>query len=350
MQAFDVLDESASLKFHESGRITDDEITFVIQGPAAVRPLPAASQAIGSVRRCFPGSRIVLSTWNGEDDAPGLGADEIVRSDDPGAIADTALKTGLKNNVNRQIVSTNAGLARVRTRFAAKLRSDARVVGRGFTGLAEAFPLRRPQGRLFQRRITISREFTRSARSFVPLAYHPSDLFQFGLTSDLLDYWDVPLLEGPALAAFIMTERPKTWFRMFDRFRYTTEQYLFLARLRRAGYAKDFRNFAHLTPDIARESEFLLFNNFLPCEPALLGVVHAKFARRAQRSLAEDCLGLREFLSWYASEAVGVSAAPVLGGAAPAMSAALRAERVGRELVKRNGAVRALYAGRYLDR
>jgi hypothetical protein len=324
---------------------TDDLVTFVIQGPTTPVNKYAVDDAIASVRAYFPKSRIIVSTWEGHRSPA---AEEIVVSRDPGSITDGSPHA--TNNINRQIVSTRAGLDRVRTRFAVKLRSDAVITGRGFLSLAAAFPLREPRGQLFASRIAIPREFTRSPRAFVPLAYHPSDLFQFGLTSDLRFYWNAPLVEAERLQAFILDHPPKRWFHMFDRFRYTTEQYLFLSALERKGLVQKFDSYSALNDDILSHSEHLFFNNFVPCESEVLGVRHDKFLGRAHRSLAEDCIGLREFVSWYVEQATERSPRTSLGNTAPQMPLTLRAERLGREVLKRSRFLRGLYAARYLDR
>jgi hypothetical protein len=325
--------------------LTDDLVTFVIQGPTVPTNKYSVDVTTASVRAFFPGSRVIVSTWAGH---PSISADEVVISHDPGSITDGGPHT--INNINRQIVSTRAGLDRVRTPFAVKLRSDAVITGRGFLSLAAAFPLRSVHGRLFESRIVIPREFTRSPRALVPLGYHPSDLFQFGHTSDLQFYWNAPLVEAERLRSFILDSPPRRWFKMFDRFRYTTEQYLFLSALERKGFAQEFGNYAEISSGIIENSEHLLFNNFLPCEGEVLGVQHFKFMSRAQRSLAEDCLGLREFASWYVEQATERKPHGPLGDTAPDMPLTLRVERLGREVLKRSRILRNLYSVRYLNR
>ncbi|KAB0676008.1 WavE lipopolysaccharide synthesis family protein [Aureimonas leprariae] len=329
--------------------ISGEDLTFVIQGPVHHDSSCATIDTAASIKRHFPDGRIVLSTWKGEETS-GLDVDEIVLNDDPGPVVSVLDGLEIVNNINRQIVSTAAGLARAETPYAAKVRSDALLTGTGFRSLFEAFPLRGQEGLVFERRVVVSKEFTRSVRSFVPMAYHPGDLFQFGLSEDLRSYWDLPTLQGEALAAFLLDEPPAVWYRMFDRFRHTTEQHLFLSMLRRSGIEVEHANYATIGPNTPLLSERLLFENFIPAEAHVLGVRHPKFEGRAQRSLADDCLGIREFASWYVSNAVGLPSDEVLGGTAPALSATLKTERVAREALKRSSLMRSLYAGRFLER
>jgi hypothetical protein len=174
--------------------------------------------------------------------------------------------------------------------------------------------------------------------------------FQFGLTSDLRTYWDADLLAGDSLASFMLSEAPDVWYRMFDRFRYTTEQYLFLSALKRTGHERPLLHYADINERIIADSEQMLFNNFIPCDPEILGIDHERFRRRAQKSLAQDCVGLREFLAWYADVATGSTMNKTVGTAVPRMTLLLRGERVAREVLKRSLTMRRLYAGQFLKR
>lgn len=332
----------------------DDNITFVVQGAvqgASTGEGVPTAETLASIRRHFPTSRIVLSTWEGEDTWECV-ADEVITSVDPGPILGGRAGE-ITNNINRQIVSTYRGLERVRTLWAVKMRSDARITGRGFIGLAAGFPWRHPKARLFEERVVVIREFTRSARSYVPMPFHPSDLFQFGLTQDLRLFWSGDLIEGERLDEYRLPSRPGTWFRMLDDFRYTAEQYLLLRALETGGMgdlAATFTHFAALDAKIAAQSDHVLFNNFIPCESAVAGVEHPKFARRSYRTLREDCVGARAFLSWYLAHVTGAPVELVLGPAAPSLSALLKAERAVREVAKRSGRLRAFYARHFIRR
>jgi hypothetical protein len=329
--------------------VSDNEITFVVQGPVVSNGLTSTEMCLNSIRLLFPKCRIILSTWRDSDIAE-LSYDDLLLNDDPGPIISEHRGLRLANNLNRQILSTSSGLAEVATEYAVKLRSDATVTGRGFVEFFNAFPWRLQDHRIFQHRIVISKEFTRSPKSFVPFAYHPSDLFQFGLTKDLKLFWDIELVVGDRLRDYFLPETSKASFSMFDRFRYTTEQYLFLDLLKRTGRSVQLRDFSDVDESISDLSQLCLLNNFIPVEPELLGLEHAKFGSRAHRSLMEDCVGLREFTSWYASKLSGVADIKPLGEHWPKLPVSLRLERIVREGLKRMPFLPSLYAKRYLSR
>ncbi len=98
--------------------IDTKEITFVVQGPVEKK---ATSLCLQSIRNSFPNSRIVLSTWAGSH-TDGLEYDSVVYSEDHGAaVCDL---NNVNCNINRQILSSKAGLEIVKTKYVAKVRSD----------------------------------------------------------------------------------------------------------------------------------------------------------------------------------------------------------------------------------
>lgn len=179
----------------------NEDITVVVQGP--VQSLPERPQdegitvrCLSSVREHLPGSRIILSTWP-DQDLDGLDYDELVINEDPGPNIIGYARDGAprKENTNRQIVCTVGGLRRVETRYAMKLRADNYLTGNGFKDLQTRYPARADDWRLLKERVvvtnTLSRKYYRGRR----VVFFLSDFFDFGLTGDVLDVWDLPLLE-----------------------------------------------------------------------------------------------------------------------------------------------------------
>ena len=161
---------------------------------------------------------------------PDVGADEVVAVPDPGGFA-YAERPGEKiNNVNRQIANTAAGLKKVRTPYALKLRSDFLLTGNGFLRYFDAFPAADEAYRAFGHKLLACCYFARNPRSDMPFPFHPSDLAFFGRTKDLLRLYDIPL----------MTREQAYWNRQ-DRhqYQYVPEQYLFINCLKRGGFAPE---------------------------------------------------------------------------------------------------------------
>ncbi|GGE74782.1 hypothetical protein GCM10011533_29010 [Streptosporangium jomthongense] len=178
------------------------DITVVVQGPVQTfqdRPQEPGitEKCLKSIREHLPGSKIILSTWEGQD-LTGLDFDELVICADPGPNIRYFKLDGSPQrfNNNRQIVSSREGLKKVKTPYAVKLRSDNYLTGNHFVKLQYAYTERSEKHKYLQQRVVVSNVFTRKYAKGYPVAYHLSDFFYFGLTEDLLSIWDLPLYKN----------------------------------------------------------------------------------------------------------------------------------------------------------
>lgn len=183
-----------------------ENISVVVQGPVHGRPTDPPEQrrtlaVLASVRRQLPKAEIILSTWRASDPT-GLPFDQLILNDDPGAVPlnDTTFKH-ISNNLNRQLVSTSAGLAAASREYAIKLRTDCvllRPVDFSVLQNRRRDPawsiLEKPVGTL----TTITRHPLRR-----PVLFHLSDIFHFGLLGDLRKIWRIPLVAEPAFTRAI---------------------------------------------------------------------------------------------------------------------------------------------------
>ena len=176
-------------------QIADHEITFVVQGPVQASKdrnqiSGITSECLSSVRTYFPGSTIILSTWKGQPHQ-GLDYDQVIELDDPGS--NTVYHDGkpVTLNNNRQMVSSHYGLKAVTTKYAVKIRSDNKLIGREFVDVYCKYAdlPRHDQYAYFQQRTLTSSTFFISSHHGRPVYFHKSDLFDFGLTQDLLTIW-----------------------------------------------------------------------------------------------------------------------------------------------------------------
>ncbi|MFQ2195531.1 WavE lipopolysaccharide synthesis family protein [Aeromonas jandaei] len=182
-------------------RINDSDITFVVQGP--IQATGARSQIDGITQQClnsirahFPESKIILSTWKGQpiDD---LDFDQVLLLDDPGQNEIKNDDKLVKLNNNRQLYGVHMGLAMVDTSYAVKIRSDNIISGRGFLELYQKYAhIERDREFCYlDSRIITSSAFFISSHYGKPVFFHKSDLFDFGLTKDLLKIWPERQLE-----------------------------------------------------------------------------------------------------------------------------------------------------------
>jgi len=261
--------------------IAGKDISVVVQGAVAGKPTqpPAkrfTDRCLRSVRRVLPDAEIVLSTWRGSDVSE-LSYDKLVLSDDPGAVPLDV--RGTPNNINRQIVSTRAGLQAVERPYAIKLRTDFELLGNRFLDYFGKFNVRADEGRIFRERVVTSTVFSINARRFAPMPFHPSDWFFFGRADDLRDLWDIPLAPEPETSRWCRDDdRDQVPFLGGRTARFAPEQTMWLGLLRKHGdYPCD-----HMT-DVSRRAieltELTIANNLVLESPARLGLKYLKNRR-----------------------------------------------------------------------
>ena len=183
---------------------TSENISVVIQGPVVGTPevkyrRRLTQRCLDSVRRILPHASVVLSTWDGSDIA-GLEPDQVVFSSDPGGtLCDDYHQVG--NNVNRQIVSSLAGIRRAGRPYCLRVRSDLILGSDQFLQFWKKFPVRQSEYRFAAERILscsiYSRLFAGVGDLRTRIVFHPSDFVFFGFRQDLENLFDVPLAEQP---------------------------------------------------------------------------------------------------------------------------------------------------------
>jgi hypothetical protein len=185
----------------------------------------------------------------------GLEYDAVVQSEDPGAIE---YYPGLYYNLNRQIVSTRAGLDSVDSLYAVKMRTDTQIVGRKVTALlSEA-----EDASLFSRKILALDLFFRDPRKYKWMLFHIGDIFQIGKTKDLQDLWSIPLAPEPETSRWnlgkfsIFNECPELMMR------YVPEQYIFVAFLAKHNIDASLIYPCELDLEKSVLSELLISENF----------------------------------------------------------------------------------------
>jgi len=161
--------------------VADRDISVVIQGPLLLGQAEGVERCLDSVRAVLPEAEVIISTWQGDDASAVAAGALVVQSPDPGCYV---LASGLPINLNRLQRSTLAGLRRAGRRYSLKLRSDLALTDRRFLVAAPA-----PEECLFERPMTMTNLYLRDPEKFT-LLFHFSDIAQFGLTRDLLSFWE----------------------------------------------------------------------------------------------------------------------------------------------------------------
>lgn len=235
--------------------IESKDISVVVQGPVCSVTTP---RCLKSIRYHLPDSKIILSTWVGSDlSTVNSLCDTVVLNEDPGQVVwyrrpDTEENT-IFSNVNRLIVSTQSGLARVDTKYALKFRSDLELVHSGFLNHYKQYPDYEERYKCVRNRVLIWNLYSRNPYLKNSFPYHFSDVVLFGLTQDLKDIWDVSNMS---------TDGDLIRYGKVEVARFAPEQYIWLNYFRKfrevecaQGWLTDRKVFA--------ESENYMLNNVL---------------------------------------------------------------------------------------
>lgn len=193
------------------------EISVIVQGAISKEYTP---KCLSSIRCNMPGAEIILSVAEGSDCSE-LDYDKLILTQDPGAFL-IDKKNNVYNNVNRQIVSTVAGLKSTSRQYALKFRTDLELIStewlqyfKRYDGVSAATK--------FENRVIVCNYYTRNPRVF-PVPYHLSDWIMFGNRNDLLKYFDVKLLDEKEALWFKSNPKKSLCFEQMLS-RYVPEQY-----------------------------------------------------------------------------------------------------------------------------
>lgn len=231
-----------------------NNITIVFQG----RYAPGILAFSKHVRENFPATPVIVSCW--AEDKAGLPAElfdyaQVIFSEDPGAIQVPKHKL---DNLTRQLVSTQAGLAQVRTDYVLKLRSDITVNLKKLFELKKLCTVVADSGsRLFDRKVLVTSLTTldpvRSGHYF-----HVCDWLYLGRTADVRRLFDSAALPDPA------------HFRYFESrdeleiaSRYRPEAYIVYSLANQLKIYTDYEFSGQTPPGIDRISTEVLRNNFV---------------------------------------------------------------------------------------
>ncbi len=250
------------------GKINTKDITVIVQGKIDSENTKKCTK---SIRKHLPGAHIIVSTWEGED-VHDLVYDEVIYNTDPGGFKD--LKTSFVNNMNRQIVSSLAGIKKVNTKYCMKIRNDLILESNNFLKYFGCFPKRCKEESLFENRVIFCSYFFKRylgvSTSYVhPTPYHLSDWIMFGLTTDLLLLFDIPLAKEPENTNYLITHKKETI--KTDMFgashQYAPEQYIFIKAIEKKFGDLHFKNILDFNSENIEKSNRIIANNCIVLNP-----------------------------------------------------------------------------------
>ena len=273
--------QGAGGKGSKATKIDQSEITVVLQG--STLPEYGGKRCIElsalSVRKTMPHCKIIISTWEGEDIPQSVrgAVDKVIFNKDPGCFVRGNEKP---NNVNRQLVSSLNGLKQAQTKYALKMRTDFVMKSTDFLNYFDVYNSFSESYRLFQKRLVCGMtNFTKRG-----VAFYISDFLNFGLTSDLLKLYDIPLADAEYFTWFdshkeLRTEKQKSSNR------YDAEQFIPISCLRKYGVDVKCQYKLHLNDEIRQQGQEYMVNNYYPVRFEKLGILPLKVYLKTKNSL-----------------------------------------------------------------
>lgn len=251
------------------------DITVVLQGSTLgeFNNKRCIEYSIASIKKMLPESKIILSTWEGENISEYLfkQVDKVVFNKDPGFKTRNSKPDGKPNNVNRQIVSTINGLREVETKYAMKMRTDFVLTHRGFLNYFDMYSEFDKEFQIFEKRVLcLMLGSARPYGDYWNLPFHVSDFCTFGLTSDLLKLYDIPL----------MTDEEADWLNIHSdlapgywaKNKFGAEQHIWVNSLMKNGVDVKCKFCVDISEEIAEQSDRCLVNNFCPLPFSVFGI------------------------------------------------------------------------------
>ncbi len=255
--------------------ILNSEITFVVTGVLNKYLKYNCVLCLKSIRKYFADSKIILSVSNRSDISIVDGLyDEVVFNDE--LFNDSKKYNAYLINasdrpytINWQQFCVFNGLQKVNTKFAVKIRTDMILENRSFLNryikLIKEFPKYDDKYHIFSQKVLIPSKITRDARSNPDFPYQVSDLFTFGLASDLLKIWNGRLVSEYDINFFKKKENAKLRNPCHFAHRYTAEQSFVFNLLDSSGikYSKPKYYCDRNDDTYVFESEKIIVSNFI---------------------------------------------------------------------------------------
>lgn len=249
--------------------IESKDISVIVQG--AINEY--TEKCLLSIKKNFPNAQIILSTWEGSD-VVGLNYDDVIFSEDPGAFVIDDVSCTL-NNINRQIVSTKAGLTLAKRKYYLKTRTDIIWGDSKFLKYFGAYD-KEVKPVHFKNRVLICNYYTRNPR-VLPIPFHTSDWIAFGLAEDINLFYDIDCQAEEEMRWFKTHRKDNFGFYTNLLVKYVPEQYICLNFVKKF-YSVNCKCFYDATEENMSLTEEILAKNFVVldygCE---FGIIFPKY-------------------------------------------------------------------------
>ena len=261
--------------------IDGKDISVVVQG--TVEDV-ITKKCLESVRKYLPAAELILSTWEGCN-VYELDFDAIVINTDPGSEVFENCKNPKQYNLNRILLSSQAGIQKANRKYILKCRSDSEMVGTGFIERFEHYPKRNAKYVLSNNRIVIgsiySHRYQRQDGYTHPTPYYITDWYCFGLKEDIKMLYVIPLVNTHEFAKYYeIHHRPRDFkIKWMNRrlWRFPPEQYIGVCFAKRKFPSLEFNDCLSYDKVDLNIAEQFIINNFIILNPMDYGIVLNKW-------------------------------------------------------------------------
>ncbi|ACH64905.1 WavE lipopolysaccharide synthesis [Aliivibrio fischeri MJ11] len=257
-----------------SNKIESRDISIIVQGQLFKSEHSSTLDVLQSIRKYYPNAEVILSTWTGSEISPLYQSlcDQVVLSDDPGD--GSYGKPPL--NINRQIVSSRAGIDKATRTYAIKTRTDLIFTSDSLASFMGLTLERTPEFSLGFGHICVADFSTRSHISGLKVPFWVCDFVYAGRKEDVKKIFDVNLYTKNDFEYYLTHPKPDYMYRQSDVFQYTPETY-FAYNYLKQGRDIPFEN-SYDNNSIAMELYGnLLINNFIVLGEEQLGITSLKY-------------------------------------------------------------------------
>jgi hypothetical protein len=241
---------------HNNNKITSKDISFVVQGIVTQE----THLVLNNLRVVFPEAEIILSTWKNTQLETSLTYDILVLSEDPGAFICVKNKD-IYYNLDRQLVSTQNGIARASRAYVVKLRSDLLIESTKLLNFHSTATEEFSKFKIFNSKIVVGNIYSRDPllAKKNPYLFHLGDFFYFGLKCDIAKLFNIPK-SGKTTAQYFLSSKRDNPYDSNVLFRYTPEQYIIIKNLQKI---KEYQSISLAQPHDINFKLFSLHKDFL---------------------------------------------------------------------------------------
>lgn len=262
----------------------DSRFSIVMQGGILDKVGSIDTNVIDNIeiiRREFPLSEFILSTWNTGDSVKQIISELaekfsfiVIYNEDPGGMISS--DKVVTSNINRMIISTKNGIKAAKREFIIKIRTDSYLYNKNIVYAmlhiigSRIENKRDDRFKIFDNYIINCSLFARDAKGYLPYLFHPGDICLAGTNKDMLSLFDLKLADKS-----IFRNISRVCFLSF--MKYVPEQFIWISCIEnKIGKIVYAGNEFYDKPSIELSERYYV-NNFIVFSPEQLGFKWPKY-------------------------------------------------------------------------